>query len=65
MMRIRKEISDFQEVINCLTQGEINDFDNKIALYEGDETHLKAYIHGPKGTVYEGGFFQLDVRYPL
>ncbi|KAH8420078.1 hypothetical protein KR009_005645, partial [Drosophila setifemur] len=30
----------------------------------GDFFHWIAYIGGPQGTVYEGGHFRLDIRFP-
>lgn len=33
-------------------------------LFQGDFRHWKGYIPGPQDTVYQGGFYQIDIQLP-
>ena len=35
-----------------------------MVLWQGDFRHWKGYIYGPEDTVYQGGFYQIDIQLP-
>ena len=36
----------------------------KVVLWQNDYRHWKGYIDGPIDTVYQGGFYQIDIQLP-
>ncbi|KAH8387606.1 hypothetical protein KR093_008132, partial [Drosophila rubida] len=55
LMRIKRELSEITQhpPPNCSAE-----------THKGDLFHWRATINGPTGTVYEGGVFKLDIRFP-
>eukprot|EP01067_Filipodium_phascolosomae_P001164 Filipodium_phascolosomae@DN1804_c0_g2_i1.p1 len=51
--RLQKELADIQE------EKEVS-----ATVVEGDLTHWRGYINGPKGTPYEGGHFIINIKIP-
>ncbi|KAM8720125.1 hypothetical protein ACLKA7_006213 [Drosophila subpalustris] len=55
MMRIKRELSEITQnpPPNCSAE-----------MHKEDLFHWKATVNGPSGSVYEGGVFRLDIRFP-
>ncbi|XP_034480196.1 ubiquitin-conjugating enzyme E2 4 [Drosophila innubila] len=55
VMRIKRELSEITKnpPPNCSAE-----------MHKEDLFHWKATVNGPSGSVYEGGIFKLDIRFP-
>ena len=59
-------ISRLQKKLYCI-QNDAQSYKDifEVEVVDNDITHMKANIYGPKETCYEGGVFDVDIKFPV